>query len=470
MPRKAKYHKSRGVKRRVNRSYKPKKYGGYKKFGRFKLQRVFKRMPYRSRFNRKLRVRRKAKGQRLHFRMKISPGDVFSKNSAFTFPFLVHCNPRASNDSFLNLDYTYYNNVADGSHHYARSTNSEKFKDYMYVANCVSGVGLLNYNPMDQSRHMSFNPLKPLRDTYGKVRVNKIVYQYKPVHYDFAKRPMFSRNYTREVNIPTATAGTYPTTNQDGEYNFIDGEIGNTAKYAINGLVSDATVTEHGLTINRGYGANNYDYQVFDNDGATGGGYFDRPIEDKKGYIYIWPEIHDGNALIPGVADELCLCKDIDHIKCHGHCVRKRLDRPFSVSMVPKRYIQTINNPTSIAKYTGEFGDVYAQTGDAVEGVDTITNNGYGNLVNFNSLKLAKKKCWTSNFEGEYHGFRYATCYSKGVYSMGHRPLGLFLHEDGFNVQLPTKGVGHIVNMDAWTVANVRTRNYYSRYFNDYCG
>ena len=467
MPRKAKYHKSRGVKRRVNRSYKPKKYGGYKKFGRFKLQRVFKRMPYRSRFNRKLRVRRKAKGQRLHFRIKISPGDVFSQNSSFTFPFLVHCNPRASNESFLNLNYIHYHDVADGYKRSVATTDNGKFFDHSYAGNCLTGVGLLNYHPFNQNRNMSFNPLKALRDTYGKVRVNKIVYQYKPIHYDFAKRDMFGRQYSRPVNIGT---NTLRIANQDGAYNYIKSENGVISKAAVIGMDTNGISYENGLTRNQytTVEGNKLDVQNFETEAF--GGFIDRPMEDKRGYIYIWPEVHGANAVVPGIATVEKFVTDIDHVKVHGHCVRKRLDRPFSVSIVPKRYVSTFKNPEVISKYTAENGNNDSQFNGNYEGVNTGVNAGYGDLVNPPDLKVAKKKYWTDNFESEYHGFRYATCYSKGIYSMGCRPLGLYVHENGQELNIPRQGTSHVIDMSKWTDVTVSIRNYYSRYYNDYCG
>lgn len=463
MPRKAKYHKSRGVKRRVNRSYKPKKYGGYKKFGRFKLQRVFKRMPYRSRFNRKLRVRRKAKGQRLHFRVKISPGDLFSHNSSFTFPFLVHCNPRASDEGFLNLSYTHYYDVSDGYTRQNSGSVNNQFSDYLYAVNCLTGVGILNFHPFNQNRNMNFNPMKALRDTYGKMRVNKIVYQYKPIHYDFGKRPMFTRNYSRPVVIGGTPA---ESTNQDGEYNFIHNEYG-TSKRATGGLTTPGIAYENGFTLNKADGFN-HDNQFYENESY--GGYLDRPVEDKKGYIYIWPEVHGGNAVVPQIATEEKFITNLDHIKGHGHCVRKRLDRPFSVSIVPKRYITTFKNPEFINKYTGETGSNYSQPKGSFEDTNTDFRDGYGDLINPSDLKVAKKKYWTDNFEAEYHGFRYATCYSKGIYSMGYRPLGLYLHESGQELNLPRKGISHVIDTSQWGEVQEPTRNYYSRYFNDYCG
>ena len=181
-------------------------------------------MPYRKRFNRKLRVRRKShKGQRLHFRIKISPGDLFSHNSAYTFPFLVHFNPRRSDESFINYGYNVYNGCADGYNVPDQLEADDRFRRYRAALNCLTGVGLLNFHPFDQNRNMNFNPIKALRDTYGKMRVNKIVYQYKPIYYDFAKRPMFSRQYSRPVTIGSNTTKPF---NQDGEYNFIENEFG----------------------------------------------------------------------------------------------------------------------------------------------------------------------------------------------------------------------------------------------------
>ena len=152
-------------------------------------------------------------------------------------------------------------------------------------------------------------------------------------------------------------------------------------------------------------------------------------------------------------------------------CVRKRLDKPFSVSIVPKRYINTLKNPYIAIKRTGDGNLNYEQFSGTYDKINALSGNGYPNLVVEDSLKVAKKKYWTDNFEAEYHGFRYATCYSKGVYSMGYRPLSLFTHFNGQEINLPREGSSHVINSTSWvTGVNSDIKKYYTRYFNDYCG
>ena len=170
-------------------------------------------------------------------------------------------------------------------------------------------------------------------------------------------------------------------------------------------------------TVTKYYGLAGKDMTIFSDE--TRGGFIDRPLEDKKGYIYIWPEVHDANAwdLFPGHSDTFPVdCKtDIDHIKQHGHCVRKSLDKKFSISIIPKRYFTTRSNPTMYQKYVGipDGYNEYSQfSGDYNLSYKQDVDN-YGPYKDAPGIKVANKSFWTTNFETHYPCFRYVTCYAR---------------------------------------------------------
>ena len=88
-------------------------------------------------------------------------------------------------------------------------------------------------------------------------------------------------------------------------------------------------------------------------------------------------------------------------------------------------------------------------------------------------LKRTNRKYWTNNFELSYPCFRYATCYAKGIYTMGHKPLCLQLHSYPTNgtkeLSLARYGVGHTVQWDTGNI-NAETRAYFNRVVNLYAG
>ena len=98
--------------------------------------------------------------------------------------------------------------------------------------------------------------------------------------------------------------------------------------------------------------------------------------------------------------------------------------------MVPKQYYQTYSNPIKVPTATGltPQGSYYVQNSTMADGSISKEYNilPYNYKATFGygvGIKLGKKKYWTTHFEGNYLGFRYATCYVKGIYTTGHRPL-----------------------------------------------